>query len=97
MTESNNNQHIQTLAQHILANRSTIRSTAQFFNKPKSTVHHDLSVKLKHINPPLYYEVKELLKTNFENKHIHGGESTKIKYQKIKNEINKNDELDYIK
>ena len=96
MTGSISNSYIEAIAYHIIENNSTIRSTAQYFNRPKSTIHHDLSVKLKHINLPLYREVKKLLKTNFENKHIHGGESTKIKYQKLKEEINKNDELDFV-
>ena len=97
MTESNSNKDIECIAYHIVENNSTIRATAQHFNKPKSTIHHDLSVKLRHINPSLHREVKKLLKNNFENKHIHGGESTRIKYLNLKKEINKNDELDFIK
>ena len=82
------------MANHILEKQPSIRETAKAFNTPKSTVHHDLSVKLKYIDIILYREVKELLEHNFEIKHIHGGESTKLKYEKLKQEINKNDELD---
>lgn len=94
MTNFDNNERILMMANHILDNKTTIRSTAKAFNIPKSTVHHDLSIKLKYINYSLFLEVKKLLDENFKIKHIHGGESTRIKYQKIKEEINKNDELD---
>lgn len=94
MNNFDNEQKILTLAHYILDNQTTIRATAHEFNIPKSTVHHDLSVKLKHINFPLYQQVKKLLEKNFSIKHIHGGESTRIKYEKLKNLINKNDEYD---
>ena len=77
-----NNEKILNLAYYILNNKTTIRATAKKFNIPKSTVHHDLSVKLKYINYHLFTEVKKLLKENFNIKHIHGGESTKQKYMK---------------
>lgn len=79
------------LANYILENRTTIRATAKVFNIPKSTVHHDLSTKLKYLNYSLYKEVKKLMDENFSIKHLHGGESTKQKYEALKKEINKND------
>lgn len=94
MNISNTDDRVINLAYYILENQTTIRATAKAFNIPKSTVHHDLSTKLKYINHNLYKQVKNLLKNNFEIKHIHGGESTKLKYQKLKNIINKNDEIE---
>ena len=85
-----------SLAYYILENQTTIRATAKEFGIPKSTVHHDLSTKLKYINYPLYKQVKRLLQINFKNKHINGGESTRIKYEKLKKVINKNDEFETI-
>lgn len=82
------------LANFILENNSTIRATAKIFNIPKSTVHHDLSTKLKFINPILFKQVKKLLINNFNIKHLHGGESTKLKYAKLKQNININDEIE---
>ncbi len=96
MTKINVDKNILQMANYILENKTTIRATAKQFNTPKSTVHHNLSVKLKYINYPLFIEVKKLLEENFSVKHLHGGESTRIKYQKLKFEINKNDELDLI-
>lgn len=81
-------------AYYILENHTTIRATAKAFATPKSTVHHNLSTKLKYINFALYKQVKQLLEENFSIKHIHGGESTKIKYEKLKSLINKNDEIE---
>lgn len=90
----NDDERILKLAHHILEHKTTIRGTAQAFGIPKSTVHHDLSTKLKFIDYPLYKEVKNLLEENFNIKHIHGGESTRLKYLKLKKEINKNDEIE---
>ena len=64
MTKSYNNERIVQIAHFILENHTTIRATAKAFNIPKSTVHHDLSVKLKYINYPLFKEVKNLLNEN---------------------------------
>ena len=93
MQTFNNETIIIDMANYILENQSTIRATAKEFNIPKSTVHHDLSVKLKYINFSLYKEVKTLLEKNFETKHIRGGESTKNKYEKLKNNLN--NEINY--
>ena len=54
MTYYYNDNKIIKMANHIIKNQTTIRETAKFFNTPKSTVHHDLSVKLKYINKTLY-------------------------------------------
>ena len=96
MTHIEIDNNVIQMAKYILTNQTTIRATAKHFNTPKSTVHHYLSHKLKYINYPLFIEVKKLLENNFNIKHLHGGESTKIKYQKLKCAINKNDELDLI-
>lgn len=96
MSEFYSNERTLKLAYYILEKQTTIRATAKVFGIPKSTVHHDLSTKLKYINYSLFKEVKQLLKKNFNIKHIHGGESTKLKYQKLKNEININDKISAI-
>ena len=84
------------LANHILEHNSTIRATAKDFGLPKSTVHHDLSVKLKYINYSLYLKVKKLLDKNFSIKHLHGGESTKQKYLALKQHIDNNDAYEFL-
>ena len=67
-----------------LRNKSTIREVASDISFSKSTVHKDLSIRLKEIDPDLYESVRELLDYNQEIKHIRGGMSTKIRYQKAK-------------
>ena len=79
--EENN---IIAMANYILDNKTTIRATAKHFNTPKSTVHHNLTIKLKYINYSLYKQIKILMENNFNIKHIHGGESTKQKYLSLK-------------
>lgn len=70
------------LACYIIDNNSTIRQTAKWFGYSKSTVHNDVSNRLKKIDYSLYKRVNKILKINFEEKHIRGGESTKNKYLK---------------
>lgn len=94
MSEINNCSKVIMMAHYILENNTTIRATAQAFNTPKSTVHHELNTRLKYVNRNLYVKVKKLLRQNFETKHIHGGEATKLKYLKLKDEINPNDEIE---
>jgi putative DeoR family transcriptional regulator (stage III sporulation protein D) len=68
------------LAEYVIENGATVRRTAQHFGISKSTVHKDLSVKLKYVNNGLYSRVSEILQKNKEERHIRGGEATRIKY-----------------
>lgn len=70
------------LANYIIEEESTIRKTALVFGLSKSTVHNDVSNKLPKINRILYRVVKKILNKNFEEKHIRGGQATKLKYLK---------------
>ena len=54
------------------------------FDVSKSTVHNDVSYKLKKINYLLYESVHKILQDNFSQKHLRGGEATKIKYSQKK-------------
>lgn len=69
-------------AKFILLNDSTIRETALAFGVSKSTVHKDFSVRLFFIDTLLYYKVKDLLNKNLKERHLRGGNATRIKYQK---------------
>lgn len=70
------------LATYLIANKSTIRKTAEVFKISKSTVHNDLSKKLFKINKRLYKKVRVILEENFNERHIRGGNATRLKYQK---------------
>ncbi|MGN1139158.1 MAG: sporulation transcriptional regulator SpoIIID, partial [Ruminococcus sp.] len=53
---------------------------AKKFGISKSTVHKDVSQRLKYINPALYRQVKQILEINKSERHIRGGLATKNKY-----------------
>ena len=71
-----------SLARHILSTNQTVRQTASVYGVSKSTVHNDVSNRLKSIDFLLYKKVKIVLEKNFLEKHIRGGETTRKKYQK---------------
>ncbi len=68
------------LAEFISENKCTVRYAAKEFGVSKSTVHKDMTERLKYINHALAKEVKEILKENKEERHIRGGLATKKKY-----------------
>ena len=68
------------LAKYIVEQNATIRRTAKQFCMAKSTVHYDIQKRLLSIDRLLYAKVKKILKTNFNEKHIRGGEATKRLY-----------------
>ena len=68
------------LADYIIKNNATVRSAAGKFGISKSTVHKDVTERLKNVNRGLYNEVKEILEKNKAERHLRGGEATKMKY-----------------
>lgn len=68
------------LGEYIIANKATVRQTASLFGISKSTVHKDVSEKLKNISPSMYSDVKSVLEINKQERHLRGGEATKRKY-----------------
>lgn len=69
------------LAEYIIENRTTVRAAAKQFGVSKSTVHKDLTERLRTVNPALYAQVRELLDINKAERHIRGGMATKRKYK----------------
>ena len=70
------------LAVYLIERRTTIRDAAKHFSVSKSTVHKDLSERLREIDRSLYVLVKEILEQNKAERHLRGGDATKRKYQK---------------
>ena len=68
------------LGRYIVETGATVRKTAAVFNVSKSTVHKDVTERLKHINPSLYREVGLVLEQNKQERHWRGGEATRRKY-----------------
>ena len=72
------------LAHYIIENNATVRQTAKKFNISKSTVHKDVSERLRTINEGLYHDVKLVLEQNKSERHIRGGMATKSKYERLR-------------
>ena len=68
------------LADYMITNHATVRKTAAYYGISKSTVHKDITEKLRTVNHALYNEVKTVLDINKAERHIRGGEATKMKY-----------------
>ena len=69
------------LAEYIIETGGTVRSAASRFGISKSTVHKDLTERLRKWDPPLYIEAKAVLDKNKAERHLRGGEATRIKYK----------------
>ena len=69
------------LAEYIIENKATVRAAAKQFGISKSTVHKDLTERLRTVNPALYGSVRELLDINKAERHIRGGLATRRKYK----------------
>ena len=72
------------LAHYIIDSKDTVRGAAKKFGISKSTVHKDVSERLKKINPSLAKEVRIILDENKAERHIRGGMATKMKYSHLK-------------
>lgn len=83
MYESIKNRVIE-VANYMQKSKKTIREIAKEFHISKSTIHKDLSHRLKFIDSSLYEEVNKIINEHKEIRHIRGGESTRIKYLKQK-------------
>ena len=67
-------------ARYIINTGATVRKTAQEFKISKSTVHKDVSYRLRNIDFDLYIKAKAVLDNNLKERHIRGGIATKNKY-----------------
>ena len=72
------------LGEYIVENKATVRRAAKQFGVSKSTVHKDISQRLKYIDSGLYKDVKNILAVNKAQRHIRGGLATKKKYESLK-------------
>lgn len=68
------------LGEYVIENKATVRRTAHHFGISKSTVHKDLTGRLRIINPAMFAEVKTVLDLNKSERHLRGGEATRQKY-----------------
>jgi putative DeoR family transcriptional regulator (stage III sporulation protein D) len=71
-------------ARIMLDNKLTVREVAKIIGLSKSTIHKDLTEKLKLIDEYLFDEIANLLEYNKNIRHIRGGQKTKEKYESLK-------------
>ena len=71
------------VAAYIIETGATVRKAAAEFGVSKSTVHKDVTDRLKHLNKSMARQVAAVLETNKEERHIRGGYATLLKYRKM--------------
>ncbi len=69
------------LALYMIDTGATVRAAAKKFGISKSTVHKDLTQRLRQYNNALYTQVRVVLDRNKEQRHIRGGLATRRKYK----------------
>lgn len=72
------------LATYMIESGATVRQTATKFGVSKSTVHKDITTRLRSLNPALFQEVQKVLTVNKSERHIRGGIATREKYKHAK-------------
>ena len=65
------------IARYIIENNATVRQAAKQFGISKSTVHKDITERLKQI---MAAETRKVLDVNKSERHIRGGLATREKY-----------------
>lgn len=78
------------LAQYLTENNATVRKAALVFGISKSTVHKDVTGRLKYIDRPLYERIIRLFEINKSERHLRGGMATKMKYMNLKGNAENN-------
>lgn len=68
------------LGEYIVQHSATVRSTAAVFGLSKSTVHKDVSARLRAVSPGLFIQVRAVLARNKAERHLRGGAATRRKY-----------------
>lgn len=74
------------IAEYVASTGITVRAAAERFGVSKSTVHKDLTERLKRIDGELFARVSEILAKNRAERHLRGGYATKRKYDSARSE-----------
>ena len=67
--------------EYIVKTGCTVRICAAHFSVSKSTVHKDVTERLAAIDYALFKKVQKVLGINLSERHLRGGNATKIKYK----------------
>lgn len=71
------------LGRYIVENKATVRMAAAATGVSKSTVHKEVSRRLREVDYELYLRVREVLDRNKSERHIRGGIATREKYRRL--------------
>ena len=69
-------------AEYIVETGCTVRACSAHFSISKSTVHKDVTERLRYLDAELYETVRQVLELNLKERHIRGGNATREKYEK---------------
>ena len=69
-------------AEYIVETGCTVRACSAHFSISKSTVHKDVTERLRFIDAELYERVRQVLNLNLSERHIRGGLATRDKYKR---------------
>ena len=72
-------------AEYIVLTGCTVRECSAHFSISKSTVHKDVTERLKFVDAELCEQVRRVLDFNLSERHVRGGKATHIKFRAKKN------------
>ncbi len=67
-------------AEYIVETGCTVRACSAHFSISKSTVHKDVTERLRFLDVELFERVRQVLNLNLSERHIRGGIATRDKY-----------------
>ena len=70
------------LGEYIAAHNATVRAAAAAFGCSKSTVHKDVSTRLRAVDAALFARVQAVLARNKAERHLRGGAATRRRYSR---------------
>lgn len=82
-------ERVMTLAVYIVENGATVRDAARAFGVSKSTVHKDVTSRLKEYHTGLFEQVRAVLEQNKSERHLRGGLATREKYRLLHQNVQK--------
>ncbi len=68
------------LGEYIAQTHATVRAAAKAFGVSKSTVHKDVTIRLRQLDRELFGQVRAVLQNNKDERHLRGGMATRHKY-----------------
>ena len=73
-------------AEYVLETGATVRACAVKFGVSKTTIHKDMRDRLPRIDEELCARVDAVLKRNLCERHLRGGDATRRKFQRLREE-----------